>query len=280
MSPRPSSMAAAESGAATTTGRDVFAEEWQVEPTHAEDRFERPPPPMHRQPIVDALTPTSGPPPATADEPSEPSERAGMEPPEREPADDAAPGDEILPTLAEQPADDDRPGADESVPWDPPIAEPAPVWTPPPDDEPAAPAPAADLLSDPFAFDPPAEPEPAEPAEPVEAESAEPEPGVGDGVTLRPEPGVSDGDANEGDDDEEPADAVERDDAVEGDDAAERDDHADQADDDADDDGLDVARSADGPVWSEKWRAWLYWDPKSQRWLRHDESIDTWIPIS
>lgn len=36
--------------------------------------------------------------------------------------------------------------------------------------------------------------------------------------------------------------------------------------------------STKAPVWSDKWRAWMYWDPKNKRWLRHDTATNTWIP--
>lgn len=34
------------------------------------------------------------------------------------------------------------------------------------------------------------------------------------------------------------------------------------------------------PVWSDDWQAWLYWDAKRRRWLRHDIDTDQWISIS
>ena len=37
--------------------------------------------------------------------------------------------------------------------------------------------------------------------------------------------------------------------------------------------------SAKAPVWSDKWRAWMYWDPKKKCWLRHDTSSNTWVAV-
>lgn len=37
--------------------------------------------------------------------------------------------------------------------------------------------------------------------------------------------------------------------------------------------------SAKAPVWSDKWRAWMYWDPKKKCWLRHDAASNTWEPV-
>ena len=34
------------------------------------------------------------------------------------------------------------------------------------------------------------------------------------------------------------------------------------------------------PVWSDDWQAWLYWDAKRRRWLRHDLDTGGWVPIS
>ncbi len=34
------------------------------------------------------------------------------------------------------------------------------------------------------------------------------------------------------------------------------------------------------PVWSDDWQAWLYWDAKRKRWLRHDVDNNKWISIS
>ena len=33
------------------------------------------------------------------------------------------------------------------------------------------------------------------------------------------------------------------------------------------------------PVWSDKWRAWMYWDATQKCWLRHDTESNRWIPI-
>lgn len=33
------------------------------------------------------------------------------------------------------------------------------------------------------------------------------------------------------------------------------------------------------PVWSEKWRAWMYWDGNKKCWLRHDTDSDQWVPV-
>lgn len=41
-----------------------------------------------------------------------------------------------------------------------------------------------------------------------------------------------------------------------------------------------AAESTNAPIWSEKWQAWLYWDPTAQHWLRHDVDEDQWIPIA
>ncbi len=37
--------------------------------------------------------------------------------------------------------------------------------------------------------------------------------------------------------------------------------------------------SARAPVWSDKWRAWMYWDSAARCWLRHDTESNTWIPV-
>lgn len=37
--------------------------------------------------------------------------------------------------------------------------------------------------------------------------------------------------------------------------------------------------SAKAPVWSDKWRAWMYWDAKKKCWLRHDAASNTWEPV-
>lgn len=37
--------------------------------------------------------------------------------------------------------------------------------------------------------------------------------------------------------------------------------------------------SAKTPVWSDKWRAWMYWDAKKNCWLRHDADTNTWQPV-
>lgn len=37
--------------------------------------------------------------------------------------------------------------------------------------------------------------------------------------------------------------------------------------------------SAKTPVWSDKWRAWMYWDAKKKCWLRHDAVTNTWQPV-
>ena len=33
------------------------------------------------------------------------------------------------------------------------------------------------------------------------------------------------------------------------------------------------------PVWSDKWRAWMYWDGAQKCWLRHDTESNRWTPI-
>ena len=33
------------------------------------------------------------------------------------------------------------------------------------------------------------------------------------------------------------------------------------------------------PVWSDKWRAWMYWDVSKKCWLRHDTETNLWVPI-
>lgn len=37
--------------------------------------------------------------------------------------------------------------------------------------------------------------------------------------------------------------------------------------------------TAKAPVWSDKWRAWMYWDTTKKCWLRHDTTSNTWQPI-
>lgn len=37
--------------------------------------------------------------------------------------------------------------------------------------------------------------------------------------------------------------------------------------------------TAKAPVWSDKWRAWMYWDTSKKCWLRHDTSTNTWLPV-
>lgn len=37
--------------------------------------------------------------------------------------------------------------------------------------------------------------------------------------------------------------------------------------------------SARTPVWSDKWRAWMYWDTKQRCWLRHDTEANRWVPV-
>ncbi len=37
--------------------------------------------------------------------------------------------------------------------------------------------------------------------------------------------------------------------------------------------------SATDPVWSAEWNAWLYWDAARERWLRHDQVANQWVPI-
>jgi len=37
--------------------------------------------------------------------------------------------------------------------------------------------------------------------------------------------------------------------------------------------------SAKTPVWSDKWRAWMYWDSSRKCWLRHDTTSNTWLPV-
>ncbi len=37
--------------------------------------------------------------------------------------------------------------------------------------------------------------------------------------------------------------------------------------------------SAKAPVWSDKWRAWMYWDAAQKCWLRHDTTSNTWKPV-
>lgn len=60
------------------------------------------------------------------------------------------------------------------------------------------------------------------------------------------------------------------------------------ADAPADDAGDDSSRSgkhsttessAKTPVWSDKWRAWMYWDTSKKCWLRHDAASNTWQPV-
>ncbi len=44
-----------------------------------------------------------------------------------------------------------------------------------------------------------------------------------------------------------------------------------------------AASSAPGegtPTWSDDWQAWLFWDHVNQRWLRHVEDDDSWLPIN
>ncbi len=33
------------------------------------------------------------------------------------------------------------------------------------------------------------------------------------------------------------------------------------------------------PVWSDKWRAWMYWDASKKCWLRHDTENNVWVPV-
>ena len=34
------------------------------------------------------------------------------------------------------------------------------------------------------------------------------------------------------------------------------------------------------PTWSDDWQAWLFWDHVNERWLRHVEETDSWLPIN
>lgn len=34
------------------------------------------------------------------------------------------------------------------------------------------------------------------------------------------------------------------------------------------------------PTWSDDWQAWLFWDHVNERWLRHVEESDSWLPIN
>lgn len=38
--------------------------------------------------------------------------------------------------------------------------------------------------------------------------------------------------------------------------------------------------TAESPIWSDMWKAWLYWDPASDRWFRHDTSDNSWKPLT
>ncbi len=129
--------------------------------------------------------------------------------------------------------------------WDAPTAEPAPVWRPEEFDA-ALPA-----------FSP--QPNEIE-TEPVPSQAAEPQ--------TEPDLEIETEVASPSSDDESPTGARRQ-----GDDMAGTSKNADGS--------APATRDvANAPVWSEKWEAWLYWDPKGRRWLRHDERIDTWIPIS
>lgn len=37
--------------------------------------------------------------------------------------------------------------------------------------------------------------------------------------------------------------------------------------------------SVRAPVWSDKWRAWMYWDSAARCWLRHDTESNTWTAV-
>ncbi len=39
------------------------------------------------------------------------------------------------------------------------------------------------------------------------------------------------------------------------------------------------AGTAESPIWSDLWNAWLYWDPASDRWFRHDTDNNCWKPL-
>ncbi len=41
-----------------------------------------------------------------------------------------------------------------------------------------------------------------------------------------------------------------------------------------------TSASADAPTWSEKWNAWLYQDPATELWYRHDPELNKWCPLS
>lgn len=40
------------------------------------------------------------------------------------------------------------------------------------------------------------------------------------------------------------------------------------------------SQPAVAPTWSDDWQAWLFWDHVNQRWLRHVEDDDSWLPIN
>jgi uncharacterized RDD family membrane protein YckC len=39
------------------------------------------------------------------------------------------------------------------------------------------------------------------------------------------------------------------------------------------------AEASRAPVWSDKWRAWMYWDAAQKCWLRHDTENNRWVPV-
>jgi hypothetical protein len=38
--------------------------------------------------------------------------------------------------------------------------------------------------------------------------------------------------------------------------------------------------TAESPIWSDLWKAWLYWDPGTDRWFRHDSDDNRWKPLT
>ncbi|MGI9599177.1 MAG: hypothetical protein ACR2QK_23640, partial [Acidimicrobiales bacterium] len=38
--------------------------------------------------------------------------------------------------------------------------------------------------------------------------------------------------------------------------------------------------TAESPIWSEPWKAWVYRDPASDRWFRHDTEHNGWRPLN
>ncbi len=196
-----------------------------------------------------------------------PADSGVLEQPTTTPADAVPESDEMFktsrppvgtgaPAEASLPSDADRalpppPRHRSDREWEPPIAEPAPVWEPPLPQHRAATAPET-AAPEPLADEPAATesaPDESAPAEPTTTEPAATEPVT----TAATDPSADSG---------APTTAA--------------------ATDPSADSGAPVAGSTQNPLlpqWSDEWKSWLYFDPERQTWLRHDTTVDEWIPL-